>query len=62
MKFFDYELEVECPKCKRIICRDPSEVPLPSRPRLLQCITMLEQMGYIPHERARKLKESIKSS
>ena len=62
MEFFVYELEVECPKCKRIIRRDPSEVPLPSCPRLLQYITMLEQMGYILHERARELKESIKNS
>ena len=59
---FDYELEVECPKCKGIIRRDPSDAPLPSSPRLLQCITMLEQMGFISLRRARELEESIKSS
>ena len=60
VEFFDFELEVRCPRCGRIVRRDPSEVPFAPCPRAFECITLLEQMGYISHERARELKESIK--
>ncbi len=51
---------MRCPRCGRIVRRDPSEVPFIPCPRAFECITLLEQTGYISHERERELKESIK--
>ncbi len=59
VEFFDYELEVKCQRCGNIVRRDPLTIDLPPCPKVLECITLLEQAGHLSHERARELKENI---
>jgi len=59
VEFIDFELEVRCPRCGKVVRRDPSELPIPLCPRVMNCIDMLVQMGLLTPERARKMKEDI---
>lgn len=60
VEFFDFELKVKCPCCGRVVERKPSEVPFQPCPRVMNCIALLEQLGYIPKSRAEELKREIR--
>ncbi|MEM0048915.1 MAG: hypothetical protein QXW39_00045 [Candidatus Bathyarchaeia archaeon] len=59
IEFFEYETHLTCPKCGRIVYREPSESCLSWCEYAERCITDLESRGLINKDRAKELRKFI---
>jgi predicted RNA-binding Zn-ribbon protein involved in translation (DUF1610 family) len=59
IEFFEYETQLECPRCGRIVYREPTETCLSWCDYADKCISDLESRGLISKSRAEELRKSI---
>jgi len=59
VEFFEYETQLECPNCGRIVYREPSETCLSWCDYADNCIADLESRGAITKARAEDLRKLI---
>ncbi|MEM2341730.1 MAG: hypothetical protein QXX94_05530 [Candidatus Bathyarchaeia archaeon] len=59
IEFFEYEMQLECPKCGRIVYRELTETCLSWCDYADKCIADLERRGIINKDRAEELRKFI---
>ncbi|MEM2478504.1 MAG: hypothetical protein QW332_07275 [Thermoproteota archaeon] len=59
IEFFEYETQLECPKCGRMVHRKPTETCLSWCDYADKCIADLESRGIISKARAEELRRFI---
>jgi predicted RNA-binding Zn-ribbon protein involved in translation (DUF1610 family) len=62
IEFFEYETQLECPECGKIVYREPSEVCVTWCSYADKCINELEMKKLINKERASELRKLIGQS
>ncbi|MEM0085339.1 MAG: hypothetical protein QW743_07965 [Candidatus Methanomethylicia archaeon] len=60
IEFFEYENQLKCPNCGKIVHREPTETCLSWCGYAEKCIYDLEVRGYVDKERAEELRKLIK--
>lgn len=59
VEFFEYETQLQCPRCGKIVYREPTESCLSWCEYADKCITDLENRGLINKERAEMLRKLV---
>lgn len=60
VEFFEYETVLECPKCSKMVHREPSESCLSWCEHAEKCISDLENRGIISRTKAEELRRIIR--
>ncbi|MEM2320697.1 MAG: hypothetical protein QXS79_02275 [Candidatus Bathyarchaeia archaeon] len=60
VEFFEYETQLKCPKCGKMVYREPSESCLSWCEYADKCIDDLENRGIISKARAEDLRKNIR--
>lgn len=60
IEFFEYEAQLECPGCGRIVRREPTETCLSWCDYADKCISDLENRGIISKSRVEELRKFIR--
>lgn len=61
IEFFEHEMQLKCPKCGKIVHREPTENCLSWCDHADKCITDLETRGLISKDIAEELRKNIKA-
>jgi len=59
LEFFEHETQLECPKCGRMVHREPTKTCLSWCDHADKCIADLENRGVISRARAEELRKLI---